>query len=263
MPNREKVNVAILAGRRPQGDPVSEMFGVPYKAAAILGGRRMLSRVIDAIDASGRAANIYILLQTPEDLIGYEDFAPLAQRADVHFVRSTGSICNSLIDLVDRLGDDSWPLLVSTADHVFLEGGDIDAFLEGSPDDADITVGMIEDTTVLAEHPTARRTWLKFKDGAYTTCNLFLMNGPDARNALSFWSEVERHRKHPMKLAMRFGPVLTLLFFLRMLGLERALSRASRVVGAVARPVILHRANLSIDVDKPADVDLVRALLEG
>ena len=255
-----KVSVAILAGRRPQGDPVADMFGVTYKAAARIGERCMLNRVIDALDASGRVDMIHILLQSPEDLLAMEDFKHLATRAEVRFVRSCGSICHSLIALVDDLGA-PWPLLITTSDHVLLQGCDIETFLDRVPQGADIAVAMVEDSTVLAEHPSTRRTWLRFADGAFTTCNLFLLGGPGARRVLSFWSEVERDRKKPLRLAWRFGPLLCLMFLLRMMGVERAFARASRVIGAVALPVVLHRANLSIDVDKPADVVLVRELL--
>ncbi|TNE61722.1 MAG: hypothetical protein EP335_14970 [Alphaproteobacteria bacterium] len=256
----QKIRVAVLAGRRPQGDPIADMFGVPYKAAARIGERAMLNRVLDAIDASGVAHDIYILLQSPEVLAGLEDFAPLRDRPDVHFIRSGGSICESLRDFAGT-DEAAFPLLVTTSDHVLLQADDIRTFLARAPEEADLAVGLIEDSTVLAEHPSAQRTWLRFRDGAYTTCNLFLMQHATAGRVLDFWSVVEKDRKKPLRLAWRFGPITCLRFLLKRLGLQDAFGRGSKVIGADVRPVVLHRANLSIDVDKPADVVLVREIL--
>lgn len=257
----EKVRVVILAGRRPEGDPVADMFNVEYKAAVRIGERAMLNRVMDAIDASGRVSETFILTQSPQDLSDVEDFSALKAREDVHFVKSGGSICGSIISFLDSHPGDI-PTLVTTSDHVLLRGEDIVTFLNKQPEESDISVGMVEDHTVLAEHPTTKRTWLKFAGGAYTTCNLFMLNGRAARDVLAFWAEVEHDRKRVLRLAWRFGPLLFIGFLLRLLTLDRAFARASKALGARIRPVILKHAHLSIDVDKPTDVKLAQDLLE-
>ncbi|NVJ97729.1 MAG: NTP transferase domain-containing protein [Alphaproteobacteria bacterium] len=257
----QKVRVVILAGRRPEGDPVADMFNVEYKAAVRIGERAMLNRVMDAIDNSGRVLETFILTQEPGQLSDIEDFVALKARDDVHFVKSGGSICGSLINFLDSYPSDT-PTLITTSDHVLLRGEDIRTFLDHQPTDADISLALVEDQTVLAEHPTAKRTWLKFAGGAFTTCNLFMLTSPAARDVLAFWAEVEHDRKRVLRLAWRFGPFLFIGFLLRLLTLDRAFARASKALGARIRPVVLQHAHLSIDVDKPTDVKLAQDLLE-
>ena len=42
----------VLAGVRPTGDPVAEAAGVPCKAFIPVGGKPMVLRVLDALEAS-------------------------------------------------------------------------------------------------------------------------------------------------------------------------------------------------------------------
>ncbi len=222
----------------------------------------MLNRVIDALDASGRVSEIFILTQSPDDMAALDDFEALKARQDVTFVASGDSICGSIVDFLDSHPSDQ-PTLVTTCDHVLLTGGDIITFLDSQPAGSDIAVGLVAAETVLAKLPTARRTWLKFARGAaYTTCNLFLLKGPRARAVLAFWAGVEHNRKRVWRLAWYFGPLLFIAFGLRLLSLEAAFSRASRSIGARVSPVILKEAHLSIDVDKPSDVEIAREILD-
>lgn len=258
----EKIRVIVLAGRRPEGDPVADMFHIKYKAAAHIGGRAMLNRVIDALDASGRVSEFFILTQSPEDMAALGDFEALKARRDVTFVASGNSICGSIVDFLDQHPSDR-PTLVTTCDHVLLRGSDVIAFLDSQPLDTDIAVGLVPAETVLAKIPTARRTWLKFARGAaYTTCNLFLLKGPRARAVLAFWAGIEHNRKRVWRLAWYFGPMLFIAFGMRLLSLDAAFRRASRSIGATVSPVILKEARLSIDVDKPSDVEVASEILD-
>ncbi len=256
----QKIRVVILAGRRPEGDPVADMFGVPYKAAVKIGDKTMMDRVISSLDGSGCVDGIYILAQSPEELAAQPAFQRLANRPDIHFEKSDNSICGSLVSFLNR-HPDPFPVLVTTSDHTLLQAQDILDFKAATPKDADISVGLIEDKILLAAHPTSKRTWLKFSNGSYTSCNLFLLQGPNAKNALVFWSHMEQFRKKVWKLAWKLGPMLFIRFLLGRLSLERVFSHVSKKLGSTIKPVKLNRAELSIDVDKPADVQLVKEIL--
>jgi GTP:adenosylcobinamide-phosphate guanylyltransferase len=257
----EKIRVVILAGQRPGVDPVAAMFGETYKAAVKIHGKAMLNHVIEAIDASGRASDIHILLQEPDFLRGRPEFADLVRRSDVHLVASNASISGSLLEFVRMQGSDT-PLLVTTCDHILLRGEDINAFIDKQPTGADLTVGLIKAETVLAAHPDVKRTWLKFSDGAFTSCNLFMLAGERAKGALNFWASVEEDRKKVWRMALRFGPITLLGVLLKRLSLEGSFKRASKTMKTTVRPVLLDHADLAIDVDKVSDVTLVQRLME-
>ena len=50
-------------------------------------------------------------------------------------------------------------------------------------------------------------------------------------------------------------------YLLRLLTLKGALRRISRQLGCPAAPVVLEEAEAAVDVDKPADLELVEAIL--
>jgi GTP:adenosylcobinamide-phosphate guanylyltransferase len=256
----EKIRVVILAGQRPGVDPVAAMFGETYKAAVKIHGKAMLNHVLEAVDASGRASDIYILLQEPDFLRARPEFSDLANRPDVHLVASNASISESLLDFVASQNSET-PLLVTTCDHILLRGEDINAFIDKQPTGADMTVGLIKAETVLAAHPDVKRTWLNFSDGAFTSCNLFMLAGESARGALEFWASVEQDRKKIWRMAWRFGPLTLLGVMLKRLSLEGTFKRASKTMKTVVHPVLLDHADLAIDVDKVSDVELVQRLL--
>jgi hypothetical protein len=124
-----------------------------------------------------------------------------------------------------------------------------------------LAVGVVAESVIRASYPSTTRTYLRFRDGGYSGANLFAFRSRQARRAADFWIRAEEFRKQPWRLARAFGPMSLLLFKLRLLSLEQALERASRSIGCRIRAVPLPFAEAAIDVDRPADLDLVSEIL--
>ena len=61
-------------------------------------------------------------------------------------------------------------------------------------------------TMVSVSHAAAmRRTWLRFADGQWSGCNLFLLQSRRAQAAIATWSAVEADRKRPWRIAAAFA----------------------------------------------------------
>ncbi len=155
------------------------------------------------------------------------------------------------------------PLLVTTADHALLESAWVDEFTAATIADpqADAFVGLARSEAVLAAAPGTVRTWLRFSDGAYSGCNLFLLRTPASLGIVRFWQELEAERKRPLSLLRRLGPGYVLRYRFGWLGLGQALAQLGRLAGARLAPVVLCDGRAAIDVDKPADLILVRELV--
>ncbi len=155
------------------------------------------------------------------------------------------------------------PVLVTTADHALLDDAMLDAFLGASARiDADLTLALVSSKAIRARFPEAKRTYLRFRDDAYSGANLFLFRTPAARRAALFWRRVESERKRPWRIARAFGWMNLALFLLRRLDLDAAFERASRVVGARVAAIPLDIAEAAVDVDKIEDLELVRRILD-
>lgn len=124
-----------------------------------------------------------------------------------------------------------------------------------------MAAGLTPEAVLLAAHPHARRTFLKFRDGRYTGSNLFAVLTDDGLKALRFWRRVERERKRPWRIAKAFGLRSLLAYVLGRLTLDETMIRASNAIGAKVRAVITPLAEAGIDVDKPEDLALVEEIL--
>ena len=97
----------------------------------------------------------------------------------ISFVASDDGIATSIHNVI---GTDiaPWPVLVTTADNALLTGEILDHFFQAH-DGQDVAVAVVERKTMLAAYPDARRTWLKFRGGAYSGANLFALHNDAAK----------------------------------------------------------------------------------
>lgn len=232
---------------------------VRFKALIPIAGQTMLERVARALLASPDIGSIVIMAQAPEALKAGLS-ADLAGDAAIRFVESGDGIASSIHSVA---GTDiaPWPVLATTADNALLTPDILDAFFRGLGGQ-DVAVGVVERRTMLAAYPDARRTWLKFRGGAYSGANLFALRNDAARPALALWSTVEKDRKKGWKIFARFGPWLLLRALSRTIRFEDAMARAGERLSLRAAPVVLPFAEAAIDVDKPGDLELVTRILE-
>jgi GTP:adenosylcobinamide-phosphate guanylyltransferase len=240
----------VLAGSRGPDEPLAVYGGVSHKAMIDVGGKPMLARVIEALAAAGMT-RIVVAIERPELV------AELGITG-VETLPAAAGPSASVLQALDALGT---PLLVTTADHALLRPEWVTAFLAGAPAGADVAAGLARSEAVTAAAPDTRRTFLRFADGAFSGCNLFLFATPAARGAAALWREVEAKRKEPVKLLARLGPLTAARYALGALPLRAALDRLGALAGVRAEVVEMADGQAAIDVDKPADLDLVRRIV--
>lgn len=241
----------VLAGSRGGIDPVAAYAGVSHKGLVELGGETLLARVLKALTAAG-ATRIGV---------STNDEALTAQLpAGVERIASTPSPSLSVREAAEALGT---PLLVTTVDHALLQPEWVRQFIDNAPADADIAVLMAPEGLVREAAPGTKRTYLRFRDRRYSSCNLFLLRTPAALAAVDLWRRVEVHRKQPLRMAMLIGPRMLLGYALGLLTLDAAVALAGRRAGVRAAVVLTPYGLAAVDVDKPSDLDLVRRIVEN
>lgn len=250
----------VLAGERPDGDPLAAALRVPHKANIVVGGAPMLARVVRALQGANGIGTIVVVGRTPDILMeaGLVD-AP-ENTVDVRFVQAGRGIADSLCNVVQAVPD-CWPLLVTTADHALLTSDTVREVLdEAARSRADVVIGVVRKATMLRAFPTVRRTWLRFAEGSYTGANLFAFSVPQTMAAIEFFRSVEQDRKQVWRLVARCGPLLLMQFFLRQVTLHGALERLGKRLGLRIAPVCLSDPAAGVDVDKLADLSLANAI---
>lgn len=252
--------LVLAAGRGPD-DSMAKAFGVRHKCLLDIAGTPMLIRVLTALAASKSVNRIVISIEDPSIIADAPGFRELAARRPIETIPSANQASISVAQAL-RSGDMSFPVLVTTADHALLSAEMVDHFCARSHDTgADLTVGLASADTILGAYPGSARTFLKFADGRYSGCNLFTFNNQNALKAVDFWQRVERDRKQPWRLIKAFGLWPLCAYLTGRLTLEAAFGKGSPRLGVVAKPVILPMAEAAIDVDKPADLELVERIL--
>ena len=243
----------VLAGSRPGTiDPVAAAEGVSHKALVDVGGMPMLARVLRALRAAG-IEHIAVSADAPEVL-------SLAYALGATPIPPGHGPSASVAAGFATIGP---PLLVTTADHALLRPQWIADFIADTPGHADVAVLLARRAQVEAALPGTRRTWLRFADGAWSGCNLFLLNTSKAAAAITTWEAVEAERKRPWKIAARLGVGTLATYLAGRLTLAEAIARLGQRVGVEAAVVAARDGLAAIDVDKQSDLIQVRQILGG
>jgi len=246
----------VLAGSRPGRDSFAESFGTDLKALIPVSGEPMIRRPVRALVESRSIGRIIVLGQAPERIA-----AALPNDPRLEMRESKGTIAGTVLALLDDPAT-QWPLLVTTADHALLDPATVDEFCNAAKA-ADIAIGVVERANLLARLPQSQRTWLKFRGGAYTGANLFVLSSPAVRPAIELWRSVEQDRKKAWRILSLLGPAMLLLVALRLVSLDEVMVRLSARLGLTIRAVPLSNPLAGVDVDKAEDHALVEAILAG
>ena len=243
----------LLAGSRPGGDPFADAHQVSAKALIPVAGEPMIARPVRALLDSPRINQVRVLAQDGALL---KPVLPVDARLTIE---PSGVTIAATIEAIIADPATCWPLLVTTADHALLDGVMIDDFCARA-EGTDVAIGLVERRALMARLPQTKRTWIGFRGGAYSGANLFALGSPKAAGAVRLWREVEQERKRGWKLLVALG-LPGLLGLARLRTLDQTLAAMGRRLGLSIRAIELANPLAAVDVDKPADLALVEAII--
>jgi GTP:adenosylcobinamide-phosphate guanylyltransferase len=246
----------LLAGSRPGTDPFAQSHGTDLKALIPVGGMPMVARPVAALVAAPEIGRIRVLTQQPERIA-----AVLPDDGSIS-VESSGDTIAATLQSILADPSTSFPLLVTTADHALLDPAMIADFCRQAAG-ADLAIGMVERRALMARLPETRRTWLRFRGGAWSGANLFAFGSARAGSAVDLWRSVEQDRKKGWRMIAALGPSVLMGAVLRLRTVDEVLAAVGRRLGLTVRKVALSNPLAAVDVDKPEDHRLVTAIIEG
>jgi 2-phospho-L-lactate guanylyltransferase (CobY/MobA/RfbA family) len=220
----------------------------------------MLLRVVRVLEASPRVGEIAVCIDDPAALDRVPELAQRVADGRLRYRAALDSPSRSVAAmLAERRPDER--VLVVTADHALLTTEMIEHLATADPGDADVLVAVVTAAVLRARYPDSTRTYLAFRDDQVSGANLFAFLTPQGRRAAEFWVRAEKFRKQPWRLVGVFGLRALFAFLFRRLDLDAAFERVSQAVGARVRPIRMPWAEAAIDVDRPADLELVNRIL--
>ena len=252
----------ILAGGKLSPDLVPVAEGATNRALIPLAPNRvMLDYVVEALQAG------FVQSSGGGRILLAGDSIPLPTGCVA--VPGGETLVDTLLNGVAALTPDETRLLVATADIPFLTGEAVSDLLQraDSLTDADFVYPIVEAVRCRGRFPGMKRTTLRVKEGEFTGGNIVLLNPAFLRLHEQVIRTAYTRRKDVPKLAALLGPALIARLILSRIvpqalsigHLEAAVGRL--IGGAKARAVITPYAEIGVDVDKPDDVRIARAML--
>lgn len=253
-----RMTAIVLAGQRDGEDELARHAGATCKAFVEIGGKPMLSRVLDTLSSASCIDKICLSGPDEAKLQQHNEITQRIQSGAVTWSAPGESPSTSAYDALCALPPDD-RVLLTTADHPLLSASIVDEFCNRSAGlDMDIVVGLAPYSLVHDAWPQMRKTVLRFKGGGLCGCNLFAFLTAESREAANFWRRTESERKKPLRVVRVIGWLALVKYLLGRLTLEDALGTLSRQLGLRVGAIILPYANAAVDVDSVSDYQIVQ-----
>lgn len=238
-------------------DALAERFGEKHRCLIPLAGRPLIAHVLQTAAQHPRVASLAVCVEREAFDPVWDVLTRLPGRGSVALVEAREDIAASV-----RAAAADWdgPLLVTTADHALLSPESIDAMadaLEG----CDVTFALARREAVEAAHPSALRSYLSLRDGAFATCDLYGMAHTRFVGAVDVFRGARIGGRESARVRRAIGFIGLALMKLGVETLSGAVVRASRRMGLRVRAVILPDGTQAIDVDNDRSYAIVRDLL--
>jgi molybdopterin-guanine dinucleotide biosynthesis protein A len=248
----------ITAGGVPDlADPLYPYTQDKPKALLDLGGRTMLERVVDALQASRYVEDIVV--------VGLgSDRGMTFQRPVYHLPDQGGMVSNVLAGIrwIQENRPDAETLLACSADVPLISGAIIDDFVERCrPWDKGVYYNFVSREVMEARFPGSRRTFVRLKGLEVAGGDVIIGQVSMAESNRELWEGLTNARKHAWRIARVVGLRMLLKFLFRRVSLRDIEETIGRLTGRPAVALLNPHAEIAMDVDKPYQVELVRAEL--
>jgi molybdopterin-guanine dinucleotide biosynthesis protein A len=256
----EKIDAVILAGGEPdKADPLLEYARVQKKPLIKIAGKEMVRYVVEAIAGSSRVGRIFIVGLSPED--GVEFAAP------VEYVEAAGDMLDNTVAGIERVMEvdpDMERVVVSTADIPLLRTEMVDYFIDTCLEtDHDLYYTIVEKSTMEARFPGSGRSFVPLHGGSFAGGDLNMAKVSVIQANLPLARQAVEARKNIWQQVRLLGFGTLIKFAFGRLTIADAERVASRALGCQGRAVITPYPEMGMDVDKPHQLDIARAILEG
>lgn len=249
-----RVNAIVLAGRG-TADALGEFTRVSSKALVDINGRPMISYVIKALLEASRIGTIVVV--GPR-----EDLVPVVESERVLVIEDAESIVDNI-----RVGARELPsnekILIATSDIPMLTGEMVETFIDLCQNrPADLYYPIVEKEVNERKYPLVKRTYVSLQEGIFTGGNLFLIEPwivePVAPKVKAFID----NRKNPIQLSRLLGFTFLVKLLFKLLTIPELEKKMGELWGVRAAAINCPMPEIGIDVDKPNDLQLVRAALK-
>ena len=252
------MDAVVIAGGIPQ--PQESLYayskGNP-KALIDIAGRPMAQWVLDALGAARSIDRVV--------LIGLTSKTGLTCRKPIYYVSNQGRMLANIqagAAKVKELNPKAEYVLFATSDIPGVSGQMIDWVTNATRQSKhDLYYTVIPRQVMEERFPTSRRTYVQLKDLEACGGDMHIARMSIVGKNSQFWERLIEARKSPAAQARLLGFDIIFRFLTRQLTAEDVIHRVAERLGLKGRAVISPFAELGMDVDKPHQLEILRAHL--
>jgi GTP:adenosylcobinamide-phosphate guanylyltransferase len=253
------MDALVLAGGIPEPDePLYTYTQGGYKALLEVAGKPMIQWVLDALGQSMKVDRIV--------LSGLNSESGLSCNKPINFISNQGPMLENIRAGVKRVLE-----LNSQAGHVLVVSSDIPGITPGIVDwvvqtaqetNDDVYYYVIPRQAMETRYPGSKRSYTRLKDVEVCGGDINVIRSLTVTQDEELWKRLIAARKNVFKQAALLGYDTLILLLLRRITMAEAVKRASQRLRISGRGVLCPYAEVGMDVDKPHQLEIMRADLE-
>jgi NDP-sugar pyrophosphorylase family protein len=252
------MDAIVMAGGIPKPeDPLYEFTQGGPKALLDIAGKPMVQWVLDAISGAESVDRVV--------LISLSDEVDLNCSKPVTYLPDQGGLLENVrggIEKVVEINPQAKHVLTVSSDIPTIKSEMIDWMVaENSKSDLDLYYTVIPRKVMEERFPESNRSYTLLKDAELCGGDLNMIRASTVYANVDMWDQIVAARKSVFKQAALLGYGNLLLLLSRQLTLAGAIKRVTKKMDITGEAVISPYAELGMDVDKPHQLEIVRAEL--
>ena len=253
------MDALVTAGGIPQpGEPLYEYTQGISKALLEIAGKPMIQWVFDALDG---AASIQRVVT-----IGLDSESNVTCHKLIGFLPNQGGMVDNIragIFRLIELDPEPRPVLVVSSDIPGITSEMVEwAVSTAMQSNDDVYYNVIPRQVMEKTFPESKRTYTRLKDLEVCGGDMNIVRSSLVTSKDEIWEKLIASRKNVLKQAALIGYDTLLLLLMRGITLQDAVQRVARRLHITGRAVVCPYAEVGMDVDKPHQLELIRAFLE-
>ena len=250
------MDAIVTAGGIPSPeDPLYSFLKGDAKALVDVAGKPMVQWILDALGGAKRVDNVI--------LVGLSAKNQLTCAKPLYFIPNQGRMLSNIVAGVNKsleLDKRNKYVLIVSSDIPAIKPEMVDWLVDTCMETKDdLYYGVCSRELMETRFPDSKRTYTHLKGMDVCGSDINVSHVRMATEHLDMWEELIGNRKSPLKQASIIGFGTLFSLFMRQLTLEDAVARVSNRIGIRARAIIWPYAEPCMDVDKPHQLELLRA----
>lgn len=250
------MDAIVTAGGIPRPeDPLYPYSHGNSKALIDVADKPMVQWVLDALGDARNVDNVIVVGLSPK--------SGVTCKKPLHFVSNQGRMLANIVAGVNRaleLDKKNKYVLIASSDIPALKPEMVDWLIDTCMETKDdLYYGICPREVMEARFPNSKRTYTRLKDMDLCGSDINITHVRMATEHLDMWETLIGSRKSPLKQASIIGLDTFFQVLTRSITLDQLVEKVCRRLGITGRAIRWQNAEPCMDVDKPHQLELMRA----